>query len=188
MLYPLNFSGMGHYSIKELEQLSGIKAHTIRIWEKRHQIIAPQRTKTNIRFYSDEDLKKIINVSMLNTHGMKISRIAGMSLDEMSKTVLALSETHGEASVFIDQLIVALVDMDEERFEKILSGLTLRFDFEKTVTSILYPFLEKIGVLWQTRNITPAQEHFISNLVSRLQISTNGEVTLFTSSNSRFNW
>lgn len=156
---------MGHYSIKELEQLSGIKAHTIRIWEKRHHLIEPQRTKTNIRYYSDDDLKKIINVSLLNTHGIKISRIVGMTLDEISNKIIELSQTHTETSIHIDQLIVAMVDLDEEKFEKTLSGLTLRFGFERTVTEIIYPFLEKIGVLWQTGNISPAQEHFISNLI-----------------------
>jgi DNA-binding transcriptional MerR regulator len=156
---------MGKYSIKDLEQLSGIKAHTIRIWEKRHQLIEPQRTNTNIRFYSDEDLKKIINVSLLNTNGIKISKIAGMSGDEINKKILELSQTENEATIHIDQLVVAMVELDEEKFEKILSGLILRFNFERTVLEIIYPFLEKIGVLWQTHNINPAHEHFISNLI-----------------------
>lgn len=156
---------MGRYSIKELEKLSGIKAHTIRIWEKRHRIIEPQRTATNIRFYSDEDLKKIINVSMLNNHGVKISRIASMSFDEISKKIMDMTSTQTDASVYIEQLVVAMVDLDEERFEKILSALVKRFGFERTITEAIYPFLEKIGVLWQTKNITPAQEHFISNLI-----------------------
>lgn len=156
---------MGKYSIKELEQLSGIKAHTIRIWEKRHKLIDPQRTTTNIRFYSDEDLKKIINVSLLNNHGVKISKIANMSFEEMNKKILEMSESKSEATIFIDQLVIAMVDMEEDRFEKILSTLILRFGFERSVTEVIYPFLEKIGVLWQTKNINPAQEHFISNLI-----------------------
>jgi DNA-binding transcriptional MerR regulator len=156
---------MGKYSIKELEKLSGIKAHTIRIWEKRHHLIQPQRTQTNIRFYSDDDLKKIINVSLLNANGIKISKIAGMSGDEMNRKILELSETQSETVVHIDQLVIAMVELDEEKFEKVLSSLTLRFGFERTVIEIIYPFLEKIGVLWQTHHISPAQEHFISNLI-----------------------
>jgi MerR family transcriptional regulator, light-induced transcriptional regulator len=156
---------MGKYSIKELEQLSGIKAHTIRIWEKRHQLIEPQRTTTNIRFYSDEDLKKIINVSLLNSVGLKISKIAGMSSAEISQKVIEISETKPETTVHIDQLVIAMVELDEEKFEKILSAVVLRFGFENTVVEVLYPFLEKIGVLWQTNHINPAQEHFISNLI-----------------------
>jgi DNA-binding transcriptional MerR regulator len=156
---------MGQYSIKELEQLSGIKAHTIRIWEKRHRIIAPSRTATNIRYYSDLDLKKLINVSLLNTYGIKISKIADMSLDDMNKKVLEISELQNDKAVHIDQMVIAMIDMEEELFEKILNNLILRFGFEQTITEIIYPFLEKIGILWQTQNITPAHEHFISNLI-----------------------
>ncbi|HEY0656651.1 MAG TPA: MerR family transcriptional regulator [Chryseosolibacter sp.] len=156
---------MGKYSIKELEQLSGIKAHTIRIWEKRHRLIEPQRTTTNIRFYSDDDLKKIINVSLLNSNGIKISKIAGMSMDEIGRKIIEISETKPETTVHIDQLVIAMVELDEEKFEKILSAVVLRFGFEKTVVDVLYPFLEKIGILWQTNHINPAQEHFISNLI-----------------------
>lgn len=156
---------MGQYSIKELEKLSGIKAHTIRIWEKRHQIVEPKRTDTNIRLYSDNDLKKIINVSLLNNYGIKISRIADMSQEEINQRILELSEQKSEAAIFIDQLIIGMVDLDEARFEKTLSNLILRFGFERTITEIVYPFMEKIGVLWQTEKITPAQEHFISHLV-----------------------
>ncbi|NJM25527.1 MAG: MerR family transcriptional regulator [Bacteroidia bacterium] len=156
---------MANYSIKDLEQLSGIKAHTIRIWEKRHQIIRPQRTATNIRYYSDDDLKKIINVSLLNTSGIKISRIACMSAPEVAQKVIELSEQRDAAHMQIDRLVMAMVDLEEDVFEKILSGMILRFGFERVITEIVYPFLEKIGILWQTRHITPAHEHFISNLI-----------------------
>jgi DNA-binding transcriptional MerR regulator len=156
---------MGKYSIKELERLSGIKAHTIRIWEKRHKLIDPARTDTNIRFYSDEDLKKLINVSLLNNHGVKISKIANLTYDDIRKRVAELTETKSELDIFIDQLVIAMIDLDEEQFEVLLSKLTGRFGFEKTITQIIYPFLEKIGVLWQTGNINPAQEHFISHLI-----------------------
>lgn len=166
---------MGKYSIKELEQLSGIKAHTIRIWEKRHKIIVPSRTSTNIRFYSDEDLKKIINVSLLNNYGIKISKIAGMSGADVNKAVLQLSERNHETTIHIDQLVVAMIGLEEEAFEKILNNLILRFGFERTIIEIVYPFLEKIGVLWQTHNITPAHEHFISNLIrQKLIVAIDG--------------
>ena len=156
---------VGTYSIKELEKLSGIKAHTIRIWEKRHNIIQPERTSTNIRFYSDEDLKKIINVSMLNNYGVKISKIAGMSFEEISRKILDMTSAQTTASGYIEQLVVAMVDLEEELFEKTLRTLVKKFGFEQTLTEAVYPFLEKIGILWQTKNITPAQEHFISNLI-----------------------
>ncbi len=166
---------MGQYSIKELEKLSGIKAHTIRIWEKRHRIVEPQRTDTNIRLYSDDDLKKIINVSMLNTNGIKISHIADMTAEQINGKILEFSEQKSDTAIFIDQLIVAMVDLDEEKFEKVLSGLILRFGFEHTVTNIIYPFMEKIGVLWLTENVTPAQEHFISHLIrQKLIVAIDG--------------
>ena len=156
---------MGKYSIKELEHLSGIKAHTIRIWEKRYSIINPQRTDTNIRFYSDHDLKKIINVSLLNANGFKISKIAEMSDNQIAEKVLALSTSTQDHSIHINQLLSAMVQLDEESFETALSGFFLRYNFEITMTQIVYPFLERTGILWQTHNITPAQEHFSSNLI-----------------------
>jgi len=156
---------MGKYSIKELEQLSGIKAHTIRIWEKRHNLIQPERTQTNIRYYSDEDLKKIINVSILNNNGLKISKIANLTSRALNEQVQALAETRQSMDLYIDQFVVAMIDLEEERFEHLLSNLTLKLGLERTITEVVYPFLEKIGILWQVGGITPAQEHFISHLI-----------------------
>jgi len=156
---------MGKYSIKELERLSGIRAHTIRIWEKRHHLVTPQRTQTNIRFYSDDDLKKIINVSVLNNHGIKISKIANLSAAEINQRVSELSESKNSIAIYIEQLILAMIDLEEGRFDEILGKLSLKFGFERMMLEIIYPFLEKIGVLWLTDNVTPAQEHFISNLI-----------------------
>lgn len=161
---------MGHYSIKELEHLSGIKAHTIRIWEKRYGLIRPKRTETNIRYYSDEDLKKIINVSLLTANGIRISKIAGMSDKEISGKILEITQTASDYSSHISQLTLAMVDLDEEQFERSLSGLFLRYNFEETVTNIVYPFLEQIGILWQTDHITPGHEHFIANLIRQKMI------------------
>ena len=176
---------MGKYSIKELEKLSGIKAHTIRIWEKRYQIVIPQRTHTNIRYYSDDDLKKIINISLLNNNGVKISKIADLTAAGLIKKVNELSETKNDADIHIDQLIVAMIDLEEENFEKILTGLIRRYNFEKTITDIVYPFLEKIGILWQTGNITPAQEHFISNLIRQKIIVAIDSLPLSSKASTR---
>jgi DNA-binding transcriptional MerR regulator len=157
---------MGNYSIKELEALSGIKAHTIRIWEKRHNIISPERSSTNIRSYSDEDLKQILNVSTLYNQGYKISKIALLSKEEVRNKIAELSdEVKPENELFIDQLTISMVEMDEIKFEKLLSNAILKFGFEKTIINVVYPFLKKIGVLWLSNKINPTQEHFISNLV-----------------------
>lgn len=156
---------MGKYSIKELERLSGIKAHTIRIWEKRYRLIEPQRTNTNIRYYTDEELKKIINVSLLNNHGVKISHIADLNHEELIKKVIEFTEKRTEADIYINQMIVAMIDLDEQSLETQMSKLSLKFGIERMITEIIYPFLDRIGILWQTNNITPAQEHFISNII-----------------------
>lgn len=176
---------MGHYSIKELEQLSGIKAHTIRIWEKRHKIIEPQRTHSNIRYYSDFDLKKIISVSLLNNHGYKISKIADMSFEDMNRKVVEISEQKSDAAIPIDQLLISMVDLDEEHFDTILSNYTQKQGLEKTITEVVYPFFDKIGVLWQTGEITPAHEHFISNLVRQRLVVSIAELPIPPSHSKR---
>lgn len=153
------------YSIKELESLSGIKAHTIRIWEKRYGIIQPERTKTNIRKYCDRDLKRLLNISILYNNGFKISQIASLSHDQLCQEVTNLSQANDQVKIFIDQLTIAMIDMAESRFEKLLSNYVLRFGFEKTITHIIYPFLEKVGILWLSDDITPIHEHFMSNLI-----------------------
>jgi MerR family transcriptional regulator, light-induced transcriptional regulator len=176
---------MGTYSIKELERLSGIKAHTIRIWEKRYKVVEPQRTRTNIRYYSDFDLKKIINVSLLNNNGFKISSIAKMTQDEISQTVLDLSQSENKAAIHIDQLVTHMLDLDEEKFRTELGYLEKKLGFESTVTEVVYPFLEKIGLLWQTGNITPAHEHFISNLIRQHIIVAIAELPASTKATIR---
>jgi DNA-binding transcriptional MerR regulator len=156
---------MGHYSIKDLEKLSGIKAHTIRIWEKRYGVIKPTRTDTNIRVYCDTELKKLLNVAILNNHGHKISKIAKLKQGEICCELEKLNSSDQEFQVQIDSLVVAMVDLDRRRFEKILGDSTLKIGFEETSINILYPFLQKVGVMWQTDDINPAQEHFISSLI-----------------------
>ena len=156
---------MSTFSIKDLEQLSGIKAHTIRIWEQRYGLINPDRTDTNIRYYDDKDLKLILNVSLLKDNGFKISKIANMSEGEMQREVIRLTESNLRYPEQIHALTICMVDLDEDRFEKIMSTNILKLGFEKTMINIIYPFLNKIGILWQTGAINPAQEHFISNLV-----------------------
>lgn len=156
---------MGHYSIKELEKLSGIKAHTIRIWEKRYGVIKPTRTDTNIRVYCDTELKKLLNVAILNNHGHKISKIAKLKQDEICGELERLNAVDETFQVQIDSLVVAMVDLDRRKFEKILADSTLKIGFEDTAIKILYPFLQKVGVMWQTDDINPAQEHFISSLI-----------------------
>ncbi len=168
---------MRNYSIKDLEQLSGIKAHTLRIWEQRYNILTPKRTETNIRYYDDNDLKIILNVALLNDNGFKISKIAKMDLDEIKAEVLKLTDRSFTYDDQIHALIITMVELDEDRFEKIISTNILKIGFELTMMNIIYPFLSKIGVLWQTGSIHPGQEHFISNLVrQKLIVAIDGQM------------
>ncbi|TAF66932.1 MAG: MerR family transcriptional regulator [Cytophagales bacterium] len=169
---------MSTYSIKDLEHLSGIKAHTLRIWEQRYKLVSPKRTDTNIRFYDDEDLKFILNVSLLKDHGYKISSIAKMTLDDMKNEVITITEKSNNYHDQIQALTLAMIDLDEERFEKILSINVLQLGFEKTMINIIYPFLVRVGYLWQTDSINTAQEHFISHLVrQKLIVAIDGQMT-----------
>jgi len=168
---------VGTYSIKDLEQLSGIKAHTLRVWEQRYGIIQPSRTPTKIRYYDDADLRLVLNISFLNRNGHKISKIAKMSGDEIQNTVMRISDSNLEFPNQVNALVIAMVNLDEERFEKIISTNTLQFGFENTMLHIIYPFLERIGILWQTGSINPAHEHFISNLIrQKLIVAIDGQI------------
>ncbi len=156
---------MSTYSIKDLEQLSGIKAHTLRIWEQRYNLLNPKRTETNIRYYDDEDLKLILNVAFLNENGYKISRIVAMPRREIKAEVLRMTEESLAQDDQLHALTFCIIDMDEEGFERVFNACIVKLGFEQTMLDVIYPFMSKIGVLWQTGSITPAQEHFISNLV-----------------------
>lgn len=156
---------MAVYSIKDLEKLSGIKAHTIRIWEQRYGIVLPQRTKTNIRYYQDNDLKKILNIALLNKNGIKISKIAQMSEQEIADKVAAISEINFEYNTQLDALTLSMIEMDEFKFDRIIRTNIRQLGFEKTMLDIIYPFLDKLGLLWLTGSINPVQESFMSNLI-----------------------
>ncbi|RYF47273.1 MAG: MerR family transcriptional regulator [Cytophagaceae bacterium] len=169
---------MSNYSIKDLEQLSGIKAHTLRIWEQRYNIIAPKRTDTNIRTYDDRDLKLVLNIALLKDHGQKISEISKLSLDEMNREVIKISDRQQSYPDQIHALTISMIDLDEDRFEKIISTNILQFGFENTIINIVYPFLSRLGTLWVTGSVGPAQEHFISNLIrQKIIVAIDGQVS-----------
>lgn len=166
---------MANYSIRDLEKLSGVKAHTIRIWEKRYNIVKPKRTSTNIRSYCDDDLKRLLNIAILKLNGIKISEIACLNQEELNAKVIYLINEDNESNSKIENLIIATIDLDERKFEKILNNSILTDGLKKTIIETIYPFLERIGVLWQTGVINPAQEHFISNLIrQKLIVAIDG--------------
>jgi DNA-binding transcriptional MerR regulator len=156
---------MNAFTIKDLENLSGIKAHTIRIWEQRYTFLRPQRTGTNIRYYNNEELKTILNVALLNKYGFKISHIDKMNEVEMKDRILSLSQVQAQQERIINDLIQAMVDMDIESFETILDNYIMARGIERSITQIIFPFLEKIGILWATNHVNPAQEHLVTNII-----------------------
>jgi DNA-binding transcriptional MerR regulator len=167
---------VSHYSIKEIEQLSGIKAHTLRIWEQRYNFIKPKRTDTNIRYYDDNDLRFVLNVSLLKDHGHKISHICSMPEQDIQLEVSRLMDKKMGFSEQIQALTLSMLELDEERFEKTLNTNILQIGFERTMMNLIYPFFQRIGILWQTGAITPAQEHFISYLVrQKIIVAIDGQ-------------
>lgn len=162
---------MAVYSIKELEKLSGIKAHTIRIWEKRYSLINPHRTNTNIRYYTDENLKKILNVAVLNRQGIKISHIARLNDQELKEEIIRVTAISSSHDTLVDSLVVAMIDLDQYILEAIIDKSISKIGFKDTVTEVLYPFLNKVGILWQSGKVNPAQEHFVSSLIRQKIIS-----------------
>lgn len=161
---------MAEYKIKDIEILTGIKAHTIRIWEKRYGMLIPERTDTQIRTYSDADLSFLLNVSLLNKNGVKISKIATMETSAIHALVseIRLSPAIDNAE---EKLILALLELDEELFRNTLNDLIHQKGLELTFSEHLIPFLDRIGVMWLVNSISAAQEHFISNLIRQKVIS-----------------
>ena len=156
---------MGKYSIKELERLSGIKAHTLRIWEKRYNLFEPNRSDTNIRYYSDSDLKKLLNVTILSNSGTKISKIVGMDDEQLKKAGTEIEDEDVLKQKRIDDLILPMLQFDEVAIDKLLSYYYKELGVEGTFIGVLYPFLEKIGIMWLTDEVDPAQEQFMTHII-----------------------
>nr|WP_250318155.1 MerR family transcriptional regulator [Pedobacter sp. B4-66] len=153
------------FSISDIEGLIGIKAHTIRAWEIRYNLVPPKRTLTNIRYYDEDDLKALLNIVTLNENGYKISKIAKMSRKQISDLVIQLKADWNNDSVQILSLSNATVDYDEVAFSEILAGCITEMGLIKTMDLVLFPFMKKVGMLWQTGAIDPSHEHFASNLI-----------------------
>jgi methanogenic corrinoid protein MtbC1 len=158
---------MQTYSIADLEKLSGIKSHTIRIWEKRYNIVSPERTDTNIRAYNDDQLKKILNISFLINNGLKISKIASLSLDELSSKVICLTSSTDSFEAQINDFVICSLQFDEPLFENTYNGLRKNHSLSYIYENIFIPTLRRIGALWSSGELFPAQEHFLSNLIKQ---------------------
>lgn len=156
---------MSAFTIKDLENLSGIKAHTIRMWEQRYNFLKPERSCTNIRYYSNDQLKTLLNIALLNKYGFKISHIDRMKPEEINEKILSLRENEALQERIVNELVKEMIDLETDKFECCVNRYIRDNGIEKAVREIIFPFLEKIGILWQTGHIIPAQEHFVSNII-----------------------
>ena len=156
---------MNAFTIRDLENLSGIKAHTIRIWEKRYDFLRPGRSQTNIRYYGSEELKTLLNYALLNKHGYKISAIVDMSPAAIREKILALTSFEAKHERMINALLGAMVEMDAAIFENVIDDHISEHGIEDTIKHLLFPFLQKIGILWMTSHVRVAQEHLVSNII-----------------------
>ncbi len=172
------------FTIRDLQNISEIKAHTIRIWEKRYNLLQPKRTDTNIRSYSHQNLTKLLNISLLNKNGFKISKIAEMSEAEIIQNARDLAFKIAINDEAINSLKLAMFQFDETLFNETYNKLLHKITFREVFKQVFIPFLEQIGLLWQTETLLPAHEHFISNLIAQ-KIQINTEKLQAISSNSK---
>jgi DNA-binding transcriptional MerR regulator len=164
--------GLNVFSIKDLENFSGIKAHTIRIWEKRYKILEPDRTDSNIRTYSEPELKKILNVAYLNRNGLKISKIARLSEDELTQRVMTLSSKHDDLDQDFQpgKILMSAIRFNEDLFKEALIPFIKFKGIEDAYSRYMYPLLEKARILWQTGSLSRAQEQFVRNTIKQIII------------------
>ncbi|MEJ5960965.1 MerR family transcriptional regulator [Pedobacter immunditicola] len=157
------------YSISDLEKLSGIQAHTIRIWEQRYNALKPSRTAGNTRYYDDNEVKRLLNIVSLSESGLKISQICALSDQELQayieREIVALSADNKQFEPYISQLLHHGLTYDEITINKLLSKCTDHYGLKATYQHIIYPLLVRLGLFWQKDSIYPAQEHFLSNLI-----------------------
>lgn len=173
------------YFIKDIENITGIKAYTLRIWEQRYGMLVPKRTETNIRYYEEDDLKYMMNIAILNANGIKISRIAQMDRDEVQRKTLSISENNSGQQSQISTLTSAMFDFDEREFNKTLSINILQLGMEQTTTQIIFPFLQHLGVMWLSGTIHIAHEHFITNLIKQRIFVSIDQLNIIPNANAK---
>jgi len=162
---------MDRYTIADLEKLTGIMAGTIRIWERRYLIIKPHRTDTNRRWYDDDDLKRIINISILYRHGLKISKIAKLTGPQIAEQVALLTKDSTDSDTQIDSLIISMAEFNENAINDILLRSIIIRGFEETFENIVFPFLGRVGIMWHTGSADIGAEHFVSNIFRKRLIA-----------------
>ena len=169
---------MEYFTIKDIENLSGIKAHTLKIWEQRYNLFISKRKDSHLRVYNNNELKQLLRLSFLYHNGWRISKIAGLSSDQIAEEVLEFEINDKTYKTFIIQLIEAAVDFNETSFVEILNRLIAKIGFEKCITEVCYPYLSRVGMLWVTNNIIPAQKHFSSNIIQNRIIAETDKLSI----------
>ena len=176
------------YSIKDLEVLSGVKAHTIRIWEKRYHLLSPARTVTNIRFYNDADLRRILNVALLVNSGCKISKVAKWEESQLRQAVLEATEKKVTEPDYVERLILHMLNFDNIGFYHLVNEIVEKKGLEDAMVKVFFVLFERIGTYWQVGSIFPAQEHYVTSILRQKLIAetdklgvdnTNGQTMLF---------
>lgn len=167
---------MAIYSISDLVKLSGLKAPTIRAWEQRYGIIKPKRTEANIRYYEDAELKQLLNITLLNKNGIKISKIAKMTEAERAEKIATFSSVNYEYDTQLDALTISMIELDEFKFNHILDTNIQQAGFEQTMLNVIYPFLDKLSILWLTGSVNSVQESFVSNVIRAKLIRATDEL------------
>lgn len=148
---------MNAFSIRDIENLCGIRAHTLRIWEQRYQLVRPKRKAGNHRTYDNDQLKYLLRISFLYHRGHKISRLVRLDEKEPGRMILTIAQPVNTHEIFINQLLEASLDFDHDLFDRILHNIILHMGFEKAVTGVIFPYLEKIGLFWLTGNLVPGR-------------------------------
>ena len=175
-----------NFSIKDLENISGIKSHTIRIWEKRYKLLSPDRTDTNIRRYSLPSLQKLLNITLLYNHGFKISKIASLDHEEIPTMVREIALKSNSEQVSINALKLSMVNFDTILFDATYEEILLQNDFDFVFMNIFMPLMNELGILWQTNAISPSHEHFITNLIKqKIHIQTESLQKGYTTQNNK---
>ncbi|HEV7621804.1 MAG TPA: MerR family transcriptional regulator [Flavisolibacter sp.] len=182
------------FTIRDIENLTGIKAHTLRIWEQRFDVFTSKRKQSQHRFYDNEDLKKLLRIAFLYHNGWKISKIAALTENEVISEIQNSKIVDSNYINYITRLIEAAIDFDESAFIEIIKDIKSKIGFEKCIIEVCYPYLKKLGLLWSTNNVIPAQEHFSSYIIQNMIIveteqlssATNGKTILLSSPKGEF--
>lgn len=169
---------MQNFSIRQIELLTGIKSHTLRIWELRYDFFKAPRKESNLRFYTNEDLKKLLCISFLYHNGWKISKIASLSEEEVIAEAEKIPVGVNNYPTAIQHLLKAAIDFNEAEFVAVLNDLQAKIGFEKLIADVCYPYLYRVGMLWDTSKIIPAQEHFSSYIIQNRVIGETEKLAL----------